>query len=1077
MIELIYGTAGSGKTTLIYEKILKDAEDDEKVILLVPEQQVLSCERELARLHDLGVPMNVQVLSFRRLANTVFRAEGGLRYDYITRGQKTVLLWRAMMSVAPMLKKYNSLTLKDRGFLSEAVRCMEEFKAYRITPDLLEEASEQIPDSQKEFKQKISDLSLCYASYRETLSRGYNDPSDDLEALIGILECSDFMGEYKVYIDSFNGYTAVEMEIVRLIFVGAKSVCISIGYDRSEGIAFASLSQADKAIRRIAAESGQQITETLLSDTLRFKNTELKYLSENIWHFSAREYEEECENIRLCTAHDIYSECEFIARDISRRIRDGAEKGERYRDYAVIVRDLEKYDGILGAMFEKYSIPHHLSSRTDITLHPAVKCVISALSVGIGSWQTDDVFSYAKCGFAGITPDECNILENYVQSWGITGKRWRDEYEWNMNPAGYSETLTEEDTALLLQVNELRVRLRTPLLGLFSRFEKDTTVREATEAVWDFITEIGLSEQLQCSGAPVWNALLEALDGMVHCAADMTVTLDNYRDLLLTLLSDADIGKIPEGNDQVTVGDASLLRLHGVEHVYISGVLEGEFPKSVGESTILSDAEKNVLASVGVRLSGDNSAKNSDELFYLWRAVSSPRSTLTVTYPMATMTGDALTPSLAVTRLRALFPQLIVTDTNSCPMADRIEGYDSSFEYAALCRGTDMGQALYDIYAEDEEYAHRLSALDIPVQNTDCALSEESVATVWKKDINLTQSRLDTFNNCAFSYYCKYVLKLSEEKKAKFAISDIGTFVHMLLERFMMKICEEGEMRLDITEEERDEIIDKLIDDYIRSVFRDRRSAPARLLTLISRLRRTAILLITDILEEFSQSDFRPAFFELEIGAEGDNALESYVIKTPEGGDIRLYGKVDRVDTYKKGDDVYVRIVDYKTGSHDISLKDVEKGRELQMLLYLFAIWKSSDTAFLQKIGAEEGEIYPAGVQYYKVKMPDITMSEKPDADQLRGELQKKLVRTGLSLEDEDIISAANRMGGARYSPGEMLTLERFGDLVGQVEEIVTDITGQMRSGDAKARWKNPDKDQCSYCCMQPICRKGKNNG
>ncbi|MBQ8696621.1 MAG: PD-(D/E)XK nuclease family protein, partial [Clostridia bacterium] len=276
---------------------------------------------------------------------------------------------------------------------------------------------------------------------------------------------------------------------------------------------------------------------------------------------------------------------------------------------------------------------------------------------------------------------------------------------------------------------------------------------------------------------------------------------------------------------------------------------------------------------------------------------------------------------------------------------------------------------------------------------------------------------------------------------------------------------------------ERDEIIDRLIDDYIRSVFREKRAASPRLLTLITRLRRTAILLISDILEEFGQSDFCPAFFELGIGFEGDNTLESYVINTPDGTDIRLYGKVDRVDTYKKGDDVYVRIVDYKTGSHDISLEDVEKGRELQMLLYLFAIWKSSDSSFREKIGAERGDIYPAGVQYYKIKMPDVSLSSKPAEDELTHTLQEKLERTGLSLDDEEIVSAANKLGGNRYSPGEMLTLERFGALVTRVEEIVTDITGQMRSGEAKAEWKNPDKDQCSYCSMQPICRKGKNNG
>ncbi|MBQ8696365.1 MAG: hypothetical protein IJ519_01480, partial [Clostridia bacterium] len=480
MIDLIYGNAGTGKTTLIYERLLKDAKNGENVILLVPEQQVLSCEIDLARLGGTGVPMNVQVLSFGRLANTVFRAEGGLRYDYITRGQKTVLLWRAMLSVATALKKYNTLTLKDRGFLSEAVGCMEEFKAYRITPSLLEQAAEQIPDTQKEFKSKVADLALCYASYSETLARGYNDPSDDLEALIGILECSDFMRDYTVYIDSFNGYTAVELEIIRLIFDKAKAVCLTLSYDRSESIATASLAEADKAIRRIAADSGRKVNETLLSEPHRFRRDELRYLSENVWNFSAKEYTEAAEGIRLYTTHDIYTECEFIARDISRRIRLGADTGARYRDFAVIVRDLKGYDGVLDAMFEKYGIPHHLSSRTDITLHPAVKCIVSALSVGIGSFQTDDVFSYAKCGFADITPDECNLLENYVQAWGITGKRWRDEYEWNMNPAGYQEELSDSDAELLLKVTELRLRLRAPLLRLFDAFHGDTTVREAT---------------------------------------------------------------------------------------------------------------------------------------------------------------------------------------------------------------------------------------------------------------------------------------------------------------------------------------------------------------------------------------------------------------------------------------------------------------------------------------------------------------------------------------------------------------------------------------------------------------------
>lgn len=1073
MIDFIYGTAGSGKTTKIYERILDDAENGDNVILLVPEQQVLSCERDLARLGGAGVPMNVQVLSFGRLANTVFRKEGGLRYDYVTRGQKTVLLWRAMLSIATALKKYNSVTLKDKGFLSEMVRCMEEFKAYRITPSLLEKAAEEIPDEQSEFKSKINDLALSYAAYTETLSRGYNDPSDDLEALLGILECSDFLYDYKVYIDSFNGYTGVEMELIRLIFFKAKSVCLSVGYDRTDSIAFASLGEADKRLRELAKESGKAITETILTETPRFKNPELKYLSQNVWDFSAKEYEGTCENIRLFTSHDVYTECEFIARDIKRRVREGAQSGVRYHDFAVIVRNIDSYDGILNAIFEKYRIPHFLSGRTDITLHPAVKCIISALSVGISSWQTDDVFSYAKCGFASLTADECNELENYVQTWGITGKRWCDDYEWNMNPAGYTEEISQGDAQLLSRVNELRMRLRGPIVSLFESLGKDTTVREATEAVWNFITEIKLREQLDDDSASVWNALLTALDGLVHCAAEVKVSPDIYRDLLVTLLSEADIGKIPEGNDQVTVGDASLLRLHDVEHVYVLGVLEGEFPKSVGDGSILSDLEKTVLSDLGVKLSAGNEVKNSDELFYLWRAVSTPRSSITFTYPMATLSGEARTPSIIVSRLCSLFGNVKLQNADDAPPEERIEDYEGSFEYTSLYRDTVIGQVLYDIYKEDKAIADRITAIDLSLQNTDCKISKESADYIWPKDLRLSQSRLNTFNSCAFSYYCKYVLNLREEGNADFGVTDIGTFVHMLMERFMMRICEGGGMTLDISISEREKIIDELIDDYICAIFRDKRSVPPRLLTLINRLRRTALLLIDDILEEFEHSDFRPAFFELGIGFDGENTVDSYVINTPDGGSISLRGKVDRVDTYKKGDDVYVRIVDYKTGSHDIRLSDIEKGEELQMLLYLFAIWKTNDEGFTRRLGAENGEILPAGVQYYKVRMPNVIETVQPDKDELVASLKGKISRTGMSLNDETVISAANKSGGKRYSPGQLLTLGQFGELVTQVEDVVTELTGNMRSGIADARWNGDPKKECQYCKMLPICRKG----
>ena len=97
MIQFIFGRSGSGKTELIRQNIRRDAKEGRSVLLLIPEQEVLTNETALCS-SSAEVALNTQVLSFRRLANTVFRKYGGLKYNYITKGERTVIMWRALCS-------------------------------------------------------------------------------------------------------------------------------------------------------------------------------------------------------------------------------------------------------------------------------------------------------------------------------------------------------------------------------------------------------------------------------------------------------------------------------------------------------------------------------------------------------------------------------------------------------------------------------------------------------------------------------------------------------------------------------------------------------------------------------------------------------------------------------------------------------------------------------------------------------------------------------------------------------------------------------------------------------------------
>ena len=199
-----------------------------------------------------------------------------------------------------------------------------------------------------------------------------------------------------------------------------------------------------------------------------------------------------------------------------------------------------------------------------------------------------------------------------------------------------------------------------------------------------------------------------------------------------------------------------------------------------------------------------------------------------------------------------------------------------------------------------------------------------------------------------------------------------------------------------------------------------------------------------------------------------------------------VYGSIDRVDTYEKDGNVYVRVVDYKTGRKDFSPSDIDSGKNLQMFLYLKSVVDTKKPTFLKEIGVEDGgRLIPAGVIYVKTEIGDLKIDSPSEAEALE-KVKAAQGRQGMILDDPDSISAMN----AHYVPvkfkkdgtpdartkDRLYSYDEWESLCDKMSSVIGNVAKRMRSGDIQATpmVKPRGETPCEYCKFKPICRNAK---
>ena len=363
-----------------------------------------------------------------------------------------------------------------------------------------------------------------------------------------------------------------------------------------------------------------------------------------------------------------------------------------------------------------------------------------------------------------------------------------------------------------------------------------------------------------------------------------------------------------------------------------------------------------------------------------------------------------------------------------------------------------------------------------------CNVSEDNAKQLFPQRMKLSQSAIEKYVRCSFSYYCSYVLGLREEKRAEFNAIDIGLFIQFVLENMIKNIFSKNEIKV-LDNNWLEEMTEKTVNEYISSVCPEYEKSSKRLLHLYERLKRLSVLLVRNIYDEFSRSEFLPEHFELKINGQGD-APKPMEFKLKDGSTVYMSGVIDRVDILRRDGKLYIRIVDYKTGSKDFSLDDLRLGLNMQMLIYLFTLCQSSANRFFGRIGESEDPPTPAGIIYLSSNAPIVELEDFTAKDIVMKEVAKTLSRNGLLLDDEEILKAMNRDLSSEFLPGVkygkdgnivgkmLMSSEGFSALRTEIETTISKIAEEMKSGKADASpliYKGTSP--CDYCEMRPICK------
>ena len=536
-LRLWTGPSGSGKTRFLFEYVLKEAQKNKDInyIVIVPEQFTLSTQREFIRLSkDHGI-INVDVLSFARLALKIFEEVGfkEARGTAIDDMGKNLILRHIATKCEDQLTVFNG-KMDKLGYITEVKSAISEFMQYGIGADKLTEMISTAKEAGRgQLAAKLSDMEVLYREFNNYIDQKYITREEYITKASRAVVNSKKIRKSVIVFDGFTGFTPVQYNLIEVLMQISRDIHVTILTDTRDNITYNTKHElfylgykTAKKLKEIAKLNNIDIVNDFeIKDSVprrflmpggddkgkKVTSKMLVHLEKNLFREYSEAYKEENSRsdemklptkavnseIRVFSALQPIDEVRKVAVEIQKLIRESAKKSSdetktgmesdsnlinntrvRYKNIAIATGDLETYAPAFRRVFAEYGIPYFIDKTFPVLMNPFIEFIRALLDVITENFSYSAMFRYLRSPLNDYDTADIDNLENFVLKHGVAGlsvwnSDWQEKYERYYKKNKDSDE--EESDEQLISIENIRKNIMsdmTEIVDLITDGEK-----------------------------------------------------------------------------------------------------------------------------------------------------------------------------------------------------------------------------------------------------------------------------------------------------------------------------------------------------------------------------------------------------------------------------------------------------------------------------------------------------------------------------------------------------------------------------------------------------------------------------